>query len=146
MERTKTSLNLMWLTIVVTLAVLATAPVHATAASNIRGSAPTVVRADVPAASAKAGSRHLTRNQLRPKQASASYFWIEAGILVAVFAGIVLLGLWGDIAIGCVVFGIWVLTAASGLATRKAYLHIRQAFVENTASGTPTPHAPTTRT
>lgn len=143
MKTKRTSLNLKRLTIVVTLAVLAAAPVHATAASTIRGSASTVVRGELAGTGRKADSPQLTRNQLPPKLPSASYFWIDAGVLAAVLAGLVLLGLWGDVAVGGIVFGIWVIAAAVCLAIRKAYVHIRHAFADDTASSTTSSEART---
>jgi hypothetical protein len=132
-----------WLTIAVTLAALAVPPAEAAAASTIRGSATTLARVGVPATSATAGSRHLARNQFRPKQVGTSYFRTEAAILAALLGGILVLGLWGDVAIGAVVSGIWALTAGAGAAARKAYTHARRALGGDTA---PAPSAPEAHT
>ena len=143
MKGTKTSRAMQWLTIAVTLAALAVPPAEAAAASTSRGSATTLARVGVPATSATSGPPHLARNQFRPKQIGTSYFWTEAGIVAALLGGFLLLGLWGDVAIGAVVSGIWALTAGAGAAARKAYTHARRAFGGDTA---PAPTAPEAHT
>ncbi len=137
----KRSLNLKCLTLAVALAVLAAAPIQARAATSVRGSATIGVGAEGRAASGKA-TLHFPRNQLRAKQSTASYFWVDAGIAAGVFAGFVVFGLWGDVAIGGLIFGVGVLGAGAVLTARKACARGRQAF-RRAASDTPTSEAPT---
>jgi hypothetical protein len=64
------------------------------------------------------GSQHTGPNQ-RPHSSGKSYFWAEASIAAGVLAGIFVLGLWGDVAIGGVILGLQLLCAGAGLAARK---------------------------
>jgi hypothetical protein len=143
MKSRKTSLNLKCLTLAVALAVLATQTVQAGAATNVRESATTGLRAEGRAANGKASPQHLARNQLRPKQSTASYFWAEAGIAAGVLAGFVVLGLWGDVAIGGLIFGVWSLGAGAVLTARKTCARGREAFGREAVSATPTSEVPT---
>src|SRR5262249_4998259 len=140
--RTKTSLSLKWLAIALTLAVLAAPTVRARAAGSIRGSATTASLREVPTAGPKAGSRHVIQNQYPSKRSTASYLWAVPGIAAAVPAGLLLLGLWGDVAIGGVLAGIVLLTAGAGLTVRKTYVRVRRGFGGGSSHGTPTDEQP----
>jgi hypothetical protein len=94
------------------------------------------------AANAEAGRQQVTRTQLPLKRRTVSYFWEEAGIAAAVLTGFVVLGLWGDLAIGSLVWGIGALIAGAGLIAHKAGARAGQAFSAETASSTVTPEAP----
>jgi hypothetical protein len=76
------------------------------------------------------------------ERSGVSYFWEEAGIAAAVLTGFVLLGLWGDLAIGGLVWGIGALIAGASVIARNADSYVRQAFRAETASSTVTPEAP----
>jgi hypothetical protein len=120
----KISLNATWLTLAVAFAVLAAPTVQARAATNGPGTAMTVLRPNG-AAGGQASPDQLARKQLLPKQGSASYFWAEAGVAAAVLAGLLMLGLWGDLAIGGLIVGVGLLASGAALIARKASLRAR---------------------
>jgi hypothetical protein len=136
----KTSLSLECLGLAAAVAVLSAPMVQARA-----GSAMTGLSAEGRAASVTVGSHNLARTQLHPKQNSASHFWADAGILAGVLAGIVVLGLWGDVAIGGVIFGVAALGAGALLTARKA-ARARKAFRREAAADTSISDAPTAGT
>lgn len=146
MKGRKTSLSLKCLGLAAAVAVLAAPTLQTSAATNIRGSAMTGPRAEGRAASVTVGSHHLARTQPRPKPRSASHFWADAGILAGVLAGIVVLGLWGDVAIGGLIFGIAALGAGAVLTARKVYARGCGAFRREAAADTSISDAPTAGT
>lgn len=139
------SLDLRCLALAVALAALAAPTLSATAATSVRGSATTALHAEGRAAIGKAGPDQLALEQLRPKQSSASYFWADVGIAAGVLAGFVVLGLWGDVAIGGLIVGVALLGSGAALIGRTACVRGREAFGREASSQTPTPAAPTPR-
>jgi hypothetical protein len=139
-----TSLELKGLALAVALAVLAAPTVQARAATSVPRSVTTALRAEERATIGKADRRQVAREQLR-LTSSASYFWADAGIAAGVLAGFVVLGLWGDVAIGGLIVGVALLGARAALIARKACLLGREAFVREAPPHTPTPEAPTPR-
>ena len=142
MKATKTFLTLNSLIIVVALAMLVAPTGQARAASGVGGSPTSRQYTEIRAANAEAGRQQVTRTQLPLKRNTVSYFWEEAGIAAAVLTGFVVLGLWGDLAIGSLVCGIGALIAGASLIARNADSRVRQAFSGETASCTVTPEAP----
>jgi hypothetical protein len=51
---------------------------------------------------------------VRPTDAGKSYFWADAGIAAGVLTGLLMLGLWGDRAIGGAIFGMQLLCMGAG--------------------------------
>lgn len=142
MKATKTFLTLNSLIIVVALAMLVAPTGQARGASGVGGSPASRQFTATRAANAEAGRRQVTRSQLHLKRTRVSYFWEETGIAAAVLTGFVVLGLWGDLAIGNLICGIGALIAGAGLIARKADARVRQSFSAETASSTVTPEAP----
>ena len=64
-------------------------------------------------------AHHPEPNQVQPDASGKSYFWSEAAIAGCVLAGVVALGLWGDVAIGGAILGIQLLCAGAAIAARK---------------------------
>jgi hypothetical protein len=64
-------------------------------------------------------AQHLEPNQMQPKGSAKSYFWSYAAITGGVLAGIVVLGLWGDLAIGGAILCIQLLCGGAAIAARK---------------------------
>ena len=145
MKGRRLSLELKCLALAVALAVLAAPTVQASAATSVPGAATTALRAEERAANGKASPQNLARNQLPPKQSTASYFWADAGIAAGVLAGFVALGLWGDVAIGGLIVGVALLGAGAAQIARTACVRGRAAFRREASSQTPTPEAPTAR-
>ncbi len=119
----KTSRKLKCLALALALAGLAAPMVQARAATkmpatatNVPGTATTFLRAD----GAASGSDQFAWKQLSRKGSSTSYFWAEAGIAAAVLVGFVVLGLWGDAAIGGLIFGVVVVPSRVAPICREA--------------------------
>ena len=70
---------------------------------------------------------HGKPNQMQPNGSGKSYFWIDAAITGAVLAGIVMLGLWGDLVIGGAILGIQLLCAGAAIAARQVGAYARRA-------------------
>jgi hypothetical protein len=103
------------LTAVAAVAFLAAPTVQAVAANSrpgTRGGLATDLRSVTP-------PQHLELNQMQPKGSAKSYFWSDAAITGGVLAGIVVLGLWGDLAIGGAILAIQLLCAGAAIAARK---------------------------
>ena len=56
-------------------------------------------------------AQQVEPNPVQPTAAGKSYFWTDTAITGGVLTGIVMLGLWGDVAIGSVILGIQLLCA-----------------------------------
>jgi hypothetical protein len=100
MNRSRRSLVLKCLTAAIAVALLA---------------APTV-------RAATADSRPVTRAKpamVQPTGSAKSYSWSDAAVAGGVLAGIVVLGLWGDVAIGGAILGIQLLCAGAAIAARR---------------------------
>jgi hypothetical protein len=123
MKGARNPLHVKCLTAAVAVALLA-APTVQAAASNlpVRASAgpTTELRSG-------AGPGHPRPSHVRTNDSAKSYFWREASITAGVLAGIFALGLWGDVAIGGVIFGIQLLCAGSARAARKVGARARDA-------------------
>src|SRR5262249_16029757 len=65
------------------------------------------------------GRQDPGQNAAPPTDAGHSYFWADAGIAAAVLAGLLVLGLWGDRAVGGVIFGIERLRVGAARTTSK---------------------------
>jgi hypothetical protein len=112
MNRSRRPLQLKCLTAAVAVALLAVPTVQAAAAT----SHPVVHSVTV---------QHVEPNQVQPS--GKSYFWSDVAIGAGVLAGIVVLGLWGDVAIGGLIVGIQLLCASAALGARKVAAHARKA-------------------
>jgi hypothetical protein len=103
------------------VAVALAAPAVQAAASSLpvaRGGVARELRSATP-------TRHADPKQGQPD--GKAHFWSDAAIAGGVLAGIVVLGLWGDVAIGGVILGIQLLCAGTAIAARKASAHARGA-------------------
>jgi hypothetical protein len=119
MKRARRSLDLKCLTVAVAVALLAAPSVQAAATNDVREPARTGSRTELHSVTAP--------QHPGPSNGSAkSYFWTEASITAAVLAGIVVLGLWGDVAIGGVIFGVQLLCAGAALPARKVVARARE--------------------
>jgi hypothetical protein len=76
---------------------------------------------------APTAARHVEPRQVQRNGSGKSYFWSDAAIAGAVLAGIVVLGLWGDVVIGGAIFGIQLFCAGAAIAARKVGAHARGA-------------------
>jgi hypothetical protein len=115
MSRSWRHLELKCVTAAVAVALLAAPTVPAAAANSrpvTRGGLATELRSVTPA-------KHVESDQMQPKASGKSYFWIDAAITGGVLAGIVVLGLWGDLAIGGAILGTELLCAGAAIAARK---------------------------
>jgi hypothetical protein len=137
----KTSRNLKCLTLAIAIAVLAAPTVQAGTATSVRGSAASL-RTEGSATGGNAKPQVLARTQLPPKRTTTSYFWAEAGVAAAVLAAFVVLGLWGDVLIGGLFFGIGALGGGVALTARKACARAREAVGRDPASDKPASEAP----
>ena len=138
MKGRKTSINLSCLTLAATIAILAAPTMEARAATHV--SAPVTSRLTTEA-SAVTSPPHLNPNQgTRP--AVKSYFWSETGTVAGVLAGILVLGLWGHVAIGGMIFAVSALCEGAAKVARKAGVHARKTHRPVAASDTPSPEAP----
>jgi hypothetical protein len=73
-------------------------------------------------------AQHVEANQLQLNGSGKSLFWSDAAIVGGVLAGIVVLGLWGDVAIGGLILGLQLLFAAAALGARKLVARAREAL------------------
>jgi predicted lipid-binding transport protein (Tim44 family) len=112
MKRSRTSLALKCLTAVVAVALLA---------------APTVQAASANGRPSVATAQHVEPNQAQPNGSGKSYFWSDVAIAGGVLAGILALGLWGDVAIGGAILGFQLLGAAAAIAARSVGANARGA-------------------
>lgn len=115
MNRSWRPLELKCLTAAVAVAFLATPTVQVAAANSkpVTPGGPAVELRPVTAA------QHVEPNQLQPHGSGKSYFWSDAAITLGVLASIVVLGLWGDVAIGGAILSIELLCAGAAIAARK---------------------------
>jgi hypothetical protein len=123
MNRSWRPLELKCLTAAVVVALLAAPTVQAAAANSrpvTRGGPATELRSVTAA-------QHLEPNRVQPNGSGKSYFWSDAAIAGGVLAGILVLGLWGDVAIGGAILGIQFLCAGAAIAGRKVGAHAREA-------------------
>ena len=115
MNRNLKLLALKCLTAAVAVALLAAPTVQAAGANSrpvTRGGPATEPR------SVTAG-QHVEPKQAQLNGSGKSYFWTDAAITGGVLAGILALGLWGDVAIGGVILGLELLCAGAAIAARK---------------------------
>jgi hypothetical protein len=123
MNRSWRPLELKCLTATVAVALLAAPTVQAAAADSrpvTRGGPATELRSVTAA-------QHVEPNQVQPNGSGKSYFWSDAAILVGVLTGIVVLGLWGDVAIASAILGIQLLGAGMAIAARRVGAHAHEA-------------------
>jgi hypothetical protein len=116
-------LELKCLTATVAVALLAAPTIQAAAANSrpaTRGGLATELRSVTAA-------QHLEPKQVQPTASGKSYFWSDTAITGSVLMGIVVLGLWGDLAIGGAILGIQLLCAAAAIAARKVGPYTRAA-------------------
>lgn len=137
MKGRKTSISLKCLTLAAAIAVLAAPPMQARAATGVGGPVTTRLTTE---ASSVTGSRHLNPNQ-GPRHGGKSYFWPETGIVAGVLAGTLLLGLWGDVAIGGIIFAVQALCEGAATAARKARAHAGKTMRPVVVSDTPSSEA-----
>jgi hypothetical protein len=124
MNRSRRPLELKCLTAAVAVALLAAPTVQAGAANSrpVTGSGLATEPRSVTAA------QHVEpTKQAQLNGSGKSYFWTDAAIVGGVLAGILVLGLWGDVAIGGVILGIELLCAGTAIAARKVGAHAREA-------------------
>jgi predicted lipid-binding transport protein (Tim44 family) len=123
MNRNWSAPELKCLATVVAVALLAAPTVQAAAAND------TPVTRDGSAAELRSmtAGRQAEPNQARPYRSGKSYLWSDTAMLGGVLAGIVVLGLWGDVAIGGAILGIQLLCVGAAIAARKAGAHARKA-------------------
>lgn len=115
----KTTLNLNCLT-VAAVALLAILPVQAEAANSPHRLARATLENELRSVT---GPQHLAPNPVQATASGKSYFWADAGIAAALLAGFLALGLWGDRAVGGVIFGIQRLCVGLALPIRKVRAH-----------------------
>ncbi len=86
-----------------------------------------------------AGPQQLGPNQVQSKGSGKSYFLTEASVAAAVLTGFIVLGLYGDAAIGGVIFGMQFACASAARAARKVGTLARDASpqVRHVAGSTP---------
>jgi predicted lipid-binding transport protein (Tim44 family) len=118
MNRSRGHLHLKCLTAAVAVALLAAPTVQAAAA----GSGPVMRRLHSVTA-----AQHVEANQVQPNGSGKSSFWSDAAIAGGVLAGILVLGLWGDVAIGGLILGLQLLCAGAALCSRKVVARAREA-------------------
>ena len=68
-------------------------------------------------------SQHPAQSPVRPTGSGKSYFWADAGIAGALLAGFLALGLWGDRAVGGIIFGIHSLCVVAAWPARRVRAH-----------------------
>jgi hypothetical protein len=115
----KMTLILTCLTVAATVALLATPPVRARASSPHRPAHATLARE----LRSMTGPQQLVPNPVRPTGSSKSYFWSDVTIAAAVLMGLLIFGLWGDRAVGGVIFGIELLCVGAAWMTRNVPSH-----------------------
>ncbi len=104
------------LTVGVALALPAAPTVGSAAANGLPGPAPTGPTTELPSV---AGPQQLGPNRVQSKGDGKSYFLTEASVAAAVLAGFIVLGLYGDVAIGGVIFAVQLACASAERAARK---------------------------
>jgi hypothetical protein len=72
-------------------------------------------------------AQHVEPDQMQPKGSGKSYFWSDAAITGGVLVGIVVLGVWGDVAIGSAILVIQLLCAGAAIAARMVRAYGREA-------------------
>ena len=117
--KARTTLNVKCLT-VAAVALLAILPVQAGAANSPARPARATQESELRPVT---GSQHPAQNPVRPTGSGKSYFWADAGIATALLAGFMALGLWGDRAVGGVIFGIQCLCVGAAWPARKIRAH-----------------------
>jgi hypothetical protein len=123
MRRSWRPLELKCLTAAVAVALLAAPTVQAAAANSrpvTRDGLATELRSVTAA-------QHVEPKHAQLNGSGKSYFWTDAAIVGGVLAGILVLGLWGDVAIGGVILGIELLCAGAAIAARRVSAHAREA-------------------
>ena len=111
----RTTLTLKCLTVAAAVALLATLAVEAGAATSPHRSVPAPVTSVL---------RSTTGAQPdRPTGSGTSYFWADASIAAALVTGLLVLGLWGDRAVGGGIIGIQLLGATAARGARKVRAH-----------------------
>lgn len=115
----RTNLNLKYLT-VATAALLALLPVQAVAANSPDRPARATLESERRPVT---DSQHPVLNPARPTGSGRSYFYEDVGIAAALLAGFLALGLWGDRAVGGIIFGIQCLCAGAAWPARKIRAH-----------------------
>lgn len=118
MNRSRGHLHLKCLTAAVAVALLAAPTVQAGAASSRP-----VMRAGLHSVTA---AQHVEANQVQPNRSGKSSFWSDAAVAGGVLAGIVVLGLWGDVAIGGLILGLQLLCAGAASGARKVVPRARE--------------------
>jgi hypothetical protein len=126
----RTTLNLKCLTVAAAVALLATLPVQAGAAASPHRS----VRA--PLTSGLRSTTGAQPNPVRPTGSGTSYFWADASIAAALVTGLLVLGLWGDRAVGGGILGIQLLCASAARGARKVRAHAFARYCGRTAPNT----------
>lgn len=77
------------------------------------------------AASTDTARQPRAQDELRSSATGQSYLWDYVVVTGAVLLGLVVLGLWGDVAIGAVIVGICGLAGGAGRIVGKASRHVR---------------------
>ena len=113
----RTTLTLKCLTVAAAVALLATLPVEAGPASSPHRSSRAPLTSDL----------HSTTgaqpDPVRPTGSGTSYFWADTSIAAALVTGLLVLGLWGDRAVGGGIIGIQLLGATAARGARKVRAH-----------------------
>lgn len=109
MGRNRKSLGLKYVSVTaaVAVALLTASTVQAAAAASSRP------------VTHEARAAELGSAQTQPMGSGKSYFWSDVAITGGVLAGIVVLGLWGDVVVGGTILGIQLLCAGAAIAARK---------------------------
>ena len=117
--KAKTTLNLKCLT-VAAVALLAILPVQAGAANSPHRRAQATQESELHSATR---SQHAGLKPLQPTGSGKSYFWADAGLAAAFLVGFLALGLWGDRAVGGVIFAIQCLCVGLAWPIRNVRAH-----------------------
>ena len=72
-------------------------------------------------------ARHVESNRTQPYGSGKTYFWSDLAITGGVLAGIVVLAIWGDVAIGGAILVIQLLCVGAATAARKIGARARTA-------------------
>jgi hypothetical protein len=72
-------------------------------------------------------AQQVEPSQIQPSGSGKSYFWSDAAIAGGVLAGIVVLGLWGDVAISGAILGIQLFCVGWAMAVRTVGAYSRRA-------------------
>jgi hypothetical protein len=116
----KTILSLTCLTVAAAVALLATPPVQARAANSPNRPAHAAMAQKVRSVT---GPQHLVVNPVRPTGSGKSYFWSDVSIAAVVLTAFLILGLWGDRAIGGVIFGMQLFWMGAAWTIRNVRPH-----------------------